>query len=255
MSARGGIDSFYADALLYDRLFPGGEEAVAFYRSEADLHGGDVLELGCGTGHKLIPIAADGHACTGLELSPAMLDHARRKASERGVEVQWVQGDMREFDLGRTFDLVVIAANSLLHLHDAEDLVSCFRSVRSHLARGGRLVFYVFNPSVSVLAGADGVRRRRDGLSYVDPERGVVHVDVAETYDSVAQVTRGTWFFSTEVEADFVVAPLEIRSIFPQELPLLLELGGLRVVERFGHWSRMPLTVDAALQIYVCEAD
>ncbi len=89
----------------------------------------------------------------------------------------------------------------------------------------------------------------------MDPDRGVVHVDVAETYDAVAQVTRGTWFFSTDAEADFVVAPLEMRSIFPQELPLLLELGGLRVVERFGDWSRAPLTADAALQIYVCEAD
>lgn len=139
-----------------------------------------------------------------------------------------------------------IAANSLLHLHDAEDLVSCFRAVRTHLAPGGRLVFDVFNPSVRVLARADGVRRRRDALSYVDPDRGVVHVDVAETYDSVAQVTRGTWFLSTDAEADFVVVPIEMRSIF--------ELGGLRVVERFGDWSRTPLTADAALQIYVCEA-
>ena len=106
-----------------------------------------------------------------------------------------------------------------------------------------------------MLALADGVRRRRDALSYVDPERGVVHVDVAETYDAAAQVTRGTWYFSTDAEPDFVVAPLEIRSIFPQELPLLLTIGGLRVVERYGDWSRTPFTSDAALQLYVCEAD
>ena len=166
-----------------------------------------------------------------------------------------MQGDMREFDLGRTFDLVFIAANSLLHLHEAEDLVDCFRSVRRHLAPGARLIFDVFNPSVRMLAQADGVRRRRDALSFVHPDRGVVHVDVAETYDAAAQVTRGRWYFSTDSEADFVVAPLEIRSIFPQELPLLLSLGGLRVVERFGDWSRAPLTADAALQLYVCEPD
>lgn len=255
MSARGGTDPFYSDAQLYDRLFPGGAEVVQFYRSAAGERGGDVLELGCGTGHKLIPIAADGHRCTGLELSPAMLARARHKADERDVEVQWVQGDMRDFALGRSFDLVVIAANSLLHLHDTEDLVSCFRAVRSHLAPGGRLVFDVFNPDVRVLAHADGVRRRREALSYVDPDRGVVHVDVAETYDPVAQVTRGTWFFSTDAEADFVVVPLEMRSIFPQELPLLVSLGGLRVVERYGDWSRTPLTADAALQLVVCEPD
>jgi hypothetical protein len=43
---------------------------------------------------------------------------------------------MRGFDLGRTFDLVFTAANSLLHLHEVVDLLSCFRSVRAHLAPG-----------------------------------------------------------------------------------------------------------------------
>jgi SAM-dependent methyltransferase len=246
---------FYSDAQLYDRVFPGGEQAVELYRAEADRQGGSVLELGSGTGHKLIPIAADGHPCTGLELSPEMLAEARRKAGDRGVEVDWVQGDMRELDLGRTFDLVIIAANTLLHLHGAEDLVRCFRSVRRHLAPGARLVLDVFNPSVPLLAQADGVRRRREDLSFVDPDRGRVHVDVAGTYDAAAQVTRGTWWFSTDSQPDFLVAPLEMRSIFPQELPLLLSLGGLRVVERLGDWSRGPFTAGSAIQLCVCVAD
>ncbi|MBO3101185.1 class I SAM-dependent DNA methyltransferase [Cellulomonas fengjieae] len=248
-------EPFYSDAKLYDRLFPGRAPAVDFYRAEAERQGGSVLELGCGTGNKLIPIASDGHPCVGLELSPAMLAEAQRKVDERGVELELVQGDMREFDLGRTFDLVIVAANSLLHLHEAQDLIACFRSVRRHLAPGGRLVFDVFNPSVQMFAHADGVRRRREGLSFVDPDRGVVHVDVAETYDAAAQVTRGRWHFSTESEADVAVAPLEIRSIFPQELPLLLALGGLRLVERFGDWSGRPFTGDAPVQLCVCESD
>jgi SAM-dependent methyltransferase len=248
-------ERFYSDARLYDRLFPGGEAAIAYYRGEADRQGGSVVELGCGTGHKLIPIASDGHQCVGLELSPDMLAEAQRKAAERGVAVDWVQGDMRDVDLGRTFDLVFIAGNSLLHLHEAEDLVSCFRSVRRHLAPGARFIFDVFNPSVQMLADADGARRTREALPFVDPERGTVSVDVAETYDAAAQVTRGEWYFSAETEPDFLVAPLALRCIFPQELPLLLALGGLRLVERFGDWSGRPFAADAPIQLCVCEAD
>jgi SAM-dependent methyltransferase len=173
----------------------------------------------------------------------------------RALTVEWVPGDMRDFDLGRTFDLVFIAANTLLHLHEAADLLSCFRSVRAHLAPGARFIFDVFNPNVRFLADADGVRRTREVLSFVDPDRGNVRVDVAETYDAAAQVTRGTWHFSADFAPDFVVAPLELRSIFPQELPLLLSLGGLRLVERFGDWSGRPFTGDAAVQLCVCEAD
>src|SRR3712207_281671 len=111
-----------------------------------------------------------------------MLAEARRKADESGVAVEWLQGDMTAFDLGRTFDLVFIAGNSLLHLHEVDDLVGCFRSVRRHLAPGARFIFDVFNPSVSVLAEADGHRRTRESLSFADPDLGRVRVDVAETY-------------------------------------------------------------------------
>lgn len=244
--------TLYDHARLYDLLFPADVREVEFYRAQADRQGGSVLELGCGTGQKLIPIASDGHPCVGLDLSRDMLEEARRKAAGSGARVEWQEGDMRDFDLGRTFDLVMIAANSLLHLHEVEELVSCFRSVRRHLAPGGRLVLDVFNPSVRLLAGADGARRSRE--TFTDPARGEVTLDVAETYDAAAQVTRGTWFFSTADEPDFVVAPLEIRSIFPQELPLLLELGGLRLLERFGDWSGGPLEPDSPLQVCVCEA-
>ena len=91
----------YSHARLYDLMFPGGDTAVDFYRAAADRRGGRVLELGCGTGHKLIPIASDGHACVGMDFSSQMLAEAQRKASERGVAVEWMQGDMRAFDLGR----------------------------------------------------------------------------------------------------------------------------------------------------------
>ena len=94
-----------------------------------------------------------------------------------------------------------IAANSLLHLHDAKDLVSCFRSVRRHLAPGARFAFDVFNPSPRLLAEAVGVRRTRESLSFTDPDRGDVSVDVAETYDARAQVTRGTWHLSTDTSS------------------------------------------------------
>jgi hypothetical protein len=62
------------------------------------------------------------------------------------------------------------------------------------------------------------------------------------------------WHLSTDSEPDFVVAPLDIRSIFPQELPLLVTLGGLRLVERFGDFSGRPFAVDTPLQLCICES-
>src|SRR5439155_21803561 len=134
----------------------------------------------------------------------------------RGVTAALHVGDMADFDLEARFGLVFVASNSLTHLHDTDDIVRCFRAVRRHLAPGGRFAFDVFNPSVQILAAADGVRREMQRVD--DPERGdEIRIDVEERYDAAAQVTRGVWYFSTEREPDFFVASIEVRSMFPQE--------------------------------------
>ena len=247
--------SLYSDARLYDLMFPqpGGPGSRAqFYLDLAATTGGPVLELGCGTGSVLLPIAERGIACQGIDLSSAMLARAREKFEARGVTAGLHVGDMTDFDLDERFGLVFVASNSLTHLHVADDVVSCFRAVRRHLTPGGRFAFDVFNPSVQVLAGADGLRRER--RRFADPERGEIRVDVEERYDAAAQVTRGIRYFSTDTEPDFVVSPVEVRSFFPQELVLLLEAGGLRLVERFGDVERAPFTGDAPSQVCICEA-
>src|SRR5690348_9160382 len=55
-----------------------------------------VLELACGTGRVLLALAEDGHDCTGIDASAAMLEIARRHAAERGVEVRFVQGRIED---------------------------------------------------------------------------------------------------------------------------------------------------------------
>jgi hypothetical protein len=109
-------------------------------------------------------------------------------------------------------------------------------SIRARAPRPrGRFAFDVFNPSVQMLAGADGTRREMQRFD--DPEQGEVRVDVEERYDAVAQVTRGVWYFSTERESDF-----------------LTETGGLRLLERYGDFSGSPFTNTSPYQVCVCEA-
>jgi SAM-dependent methyltransferase len=249
------IESLYSNARLYDRMYPqpsGLSAKAGFYLGLAAAVQRPVLELACGTGSMLLAIAAQGIACEGVDLSPDMLAEARAKFAAEGLSAAFHVGDMASFDLGRTFGLIFIASNSLLHLHAADDIVRCFQSVRTHLDHGGRFAFDVFNPSVQLLAGADGTRREMQRFD--DPEQGEIRVDVEERYDAVAQVTRGVWYFSTEREADFQTVSVELRSIFPQELPLLVKAGGLRLLERYGDFAGSPFTNTSSHQVCVCEA-
>jgi SAM-dependent methyltransferase len=52
-----------------------------------------VLDVACGAGNAAIPAARAGASVTGLDLVPALLEAGRRRASDAGVEVEWVEGD------------------------------------------------------------------------------------------------------------------------------------------------------------------
>src|SRR5258708_4079128 len=119
--------SLYDHPDLYD-LVMGESPAEGFYRDEALKHGGGVLELACGSGRLTIPLAKAGLDIVGLDLAPTMLSRARARARAAGVEVTWIEADMRHFDLGRRFGFIFIATNSLLHLATSEDLALCLAS-------------------------------------------------------------------------------------------------------------------------------
>ena len=68
-----------------------------------------VLDAGCGTGRVGIELARRGIDVVGVDVDPDMLERARR----RSADVTWVLADLATLDLGRTFDVVVLAGNVL----------------------------------------------------------------------------------------------------------------------------------------------
>ncbi|MGC8472567.1 MAG: class I SAM-dependent methyltransferase [Acidimicrobiales bacterium] len=94
-----------------------------------------VLDAGCGTGRVAIELARRGVDVVGVDLDPAMLEVARRKAPE----LDWRYADLATLDLGRRFDLVVMAGNVLLFVSPGAEAAVVER-MAAHLAPGGRLV-------------------------------------------------------------------------------------------------------------------
>ena len=104
----------YEDPELYDLLFPTAKDITSpsdaarrqlmiaseqFYIQEAIKGAGSVLELGCGSGRPTLLLAQNGIDIVGADLSGSMLEAARAKAAAAGVDVPFVQADMRHFDL------------------------------------------------------------------------------------------------------------------------------------------------------------
>jgi SAM-dependent methyltransferase len=114
-----------------------------------------VLELGCGTGRVAIPIAEQGGEVVGLDLSPFIMEIARKKSA--GLKnLHWVQGDMRSFELQETFGLITIPGHAFQNLVTVEDQVTCLESIHNHLLPAGKLIIHLDHQSFSWLGDLMG---------------------------------------------------------------------------------------------------
>jgi SAM-dependent methyltransferase len=209
-----------------------------------------VLELACGTGQITIPIARDDRPTVG-SISRAPCCASRTSVpSVVSATVEFVHSDMRDFKLHRQFNLIIVARNSLLHLLTTDDLLAALACIRRHLAPDGVFAFDIFNPSVRLLARPTG--QRFPTMETSTASFGLLRVEGTSDYDSATQVNHGTWYVSTPDRKDAWTFPLVLRSIFPQELPLLLSAPGLALVRRFGELSRAPLGPGSRIQACLC---
>jgi SAM-dependent methyltransferase len=94
-----------------------------------------VLDAGCGTGRVGVELARRGLDVVGVDVDPSMLATARRQAPD----LPWVEADLAEVDLGRTFDVVLLAGNVVLFTAPGAQPAVVAGAAR-HLRPGGALV-------------------------------------------------------------------------------------------------------------------
>lgn len=154
-----------------------------------------LLDVCCGAGHLARHFLEHGYHVLGVDLSAAMLRHARENTAayvEQGL-AQFIQADAASFALEPRFGLAVSTFDALNHLPDLKALQGCFRSAFGALAPGGWFVF-----DLNTRAGL----QRWSGMSVSDtPElllitRGVLAEVDARAYTQITAFVRredGLW--------------------------------------------------------------
>lgn len=113
-----------------------------------------VLDLACGTGNTLLPMALRGYQAAGVDISPQMIDIARNKAAGSGVKIDYYVGDMKYFLLDRPVDLVTCFHDGLNYITDPGDLLKVFENTALNLSRDGMFIFDL--NAVKWIGGVDG---------------------------------------------------------------------------------------------------
>ena len=254
--ATSSYDAIPDFGLLYDSVpLYAARTDVGFYVEEAKSAGGAVLELGCGTGRILLPIARAGSTIAGVDSSHEMLARCRAKLAVEPAAVQAQvtlhQCDMHDFNLGATHALIIAPFRVVQHLTTTEAQLRFLAAVARHLASGGRFIFDVFNPYFAKLVSADGTEHEDT------PE---LRLPDGRTLRRTARVVRVRWVDQISeseliyyVDGKRYVQSFEMRWYLPAELRHMLARAGFRVREIYGDFARGPLVDGAPEQVVVAE--
>jgi SAM-dependent methyltransferase len=221
---------------------------VEFFIEAAKAAGSPVLEIGCGTGRVLIPIARAGVTIVGLDASASMLSVCRRLLDQEPAEVrarvELVQGDMRSFALKERFTLATIPFRPFQHLLTITDQLACLENIRRHLVPGGRLILDLFNPSLDYLANRTMGEEVPDGDPFSTPDgRQVRRTSRTVKHDRFAQVnTVELIYYVTHPDGreERLVHAFGMRYLWPYEAAHLLVRAGFSVEHLYADYEKHP---------------
>jgi ubiquinone/menaquinone biosynthesis C-methylase UbiE len=133
---------------------------IDFYVRLAREADGPLVELAVGNGRVAIPVGrATGRRVIGLDTSPAMLEQARERATEAGVDLELHLADMRDLRLDEPAALIYCPFRALLHLPTWADRRAAFERVAAALQPGGRFAWNAFAFDRRVATRLDGIHQ------------------------------------------------------------------------------------------------
>jgi SAM-dependent methyltransferase len=192
-----------------------------------------------------------------VDQSKAMLGKLRQRVAAlpkaAADRIRVVDGDLRDFDVGGKYPLVIAAFNVLEHLYTRSELDACLRRVAAHLAPGGAFAFDVQLPDLEWLTRDPNKRWAK--TRFTDPTTGrAMFYSTNHDYDPVGQIALIRLYYEpADGKGPTKIVKLSQRKFFPAELEALLAHAGFRVTERYGDFSRRPLDGTAESQVLVCE--
>ncbi len=246
-------------AALYAAEFPPAEmddPDAAFLLAFASRTGGPVLDLGCGAGRFLAPLAEAGYTVTGVDTAAAMLAEAGAAVADAGLaaKVALRQDDFRSLaTLGDArFALAFCAQNTFLHMPDTAAQQSALRAIAARLRPGGLLVLDLIHPNPELLGAYYGAITHEATFASADGCR--VDRFVSAFYRAATQTVEATWFYditAPDRALQRIVVPFTMRLIGRYEIELLLHGAGFAVEAIYADTDLSPLDDGADRMIVV----
>lgn len=239
-------DPYATIAELYDLEHAGFDDDVEMYRQFAYATGDPILELACGSGRILTPLAADGHRVTGLDRSGPMLDRARLALSnlEPVPEYHLVEADMTAAATATSapFGLVIVGLNSFLHAETSEEQRQILTTARLACDPRGQLIIDVLNPTPEHLQALSGTAL--DGQWELPSGDRVMKFSDRRLSSANQTITTTIWYDIVGPDGTLrrETTGFTLRYLHRSELLLMLEFAGWVDFEVYGSYDLDPVS-------------
>jgi SAM-dependent methyltransferase len=195
---------------------------------EHGIPGERLLDVACGTGKSFLPLLEKGWKVTACDISPSMIEIARRKVGDR---VELSVADMRELPVFGEFDVVFCLDDAVNYLLESAELEQALAGMRRNLGPAGLLMFDLNTIESYRTFFAEEVELEREGWRLV--WKGLTSPDAP--LGSIAEAS-----FEAEPLDDGVGAPIPAEvhreRHFPEaEVLAALERAGLECLDVYGH--------------------
>ncbi|MBK8812182.1 MAG: class I SAM-dependent methyltransferase [Acidobacteria bacterium] len=227
---------------------------VEWYCAKALQTGGPVLELGAGTGRVTIPIAEAGIPIHALDADAGMLDGLRTRLEDRPARIRElvtvVPGNMRDFDLGAQFALVIAPFRAFLHNLDESQQRACLDCVRRHLVPGGLFAFNIFHPSLEYMSYHAGPLQGvwRWVATFDRPDGGFVMRSESNRYDTLNQIVHSNHRYDEYGPDGTLIGSwmqrLKLAYLYPRDVRALLSAAGFKDIRIDGDFNGSDLLKD-----------
>lgn len=187
-----------------------------------------ILDLGCGTGGHALTLAERGYKIAGVDLSRKMLEIGERKAKERRLNIKFIEGDIRNTELNQKFDAVISMFAVMSYQVTNQDLISTFKTAWKHLEKNGLFIFDVwFGPAVLTQKPSDRFevieKNNERIIRLANPVLDILNHTVDIKY-KIIKLFKGKIL-------DEVDEVHRVRFLFPQEIELICDMTGFKVLE------------------------
>lgn len=139
--------AYYYNAFYQDKDYRA--EALQIDTLLKKYGGSKLINYGCGTGRHDLELARLGYHCTGIDMSPLMIEIARQNAQREGIVIDFSTADIRDYEPSEKYDAVISLFHVMSYQNSNDDIRAAFRSARKALDKGGIFLFDVwYGPGV-----------------------------------------------------------------------------------------------------------